>query len=141
MRGHAKGDRSVRVAEVPRKRFASREDEGQRAGPKRFHEGSRGIRNLFSERVESWNSRHEHGGRSRTATALRGEQSRDSGRAEGITRDAVDGVGGDDDELPAPKSTATEPQALEKLRLDGAVVDGRHVAHHPTEPILSSERR
>ena len=63
--------------------------------------------------------------------ALRVEQPLHGGGREGVGGDAVDGVGGDDDELAACRSPAREPHAGEQLGRNGGVVSG-HVGLNPS---------
>ena len=69
----------------------------------------------------------EHRRRRLTAATLRIQQPLHGGGVEGVGRDAVDGVGGDDDELAAADRRACEPHAGEEFGVDRAVVDGSHV--------------
>src|SRR5690606_14634440 len=122
------GNRAVGVSEVPGEGFARRQDEGERAGPERRDEGAGSIRNIFCERVECGYSGYENGGRRRSVATLCVEQAGDGGGAERVAGDAVDGVGGDDDELAATECAAREPHSFEQLGFDAAVVDAPHDA-------------
>ena len=80
----------------------------------------------LGERVEGRDAGDEHGRRRGALAALGVEEALHGGGVERVGGDAVDGVGGDDDELAAADGAAGEAHAGEQLGVDRAVVDGSH---------------
>ena len=128
MRRHANRDGAARLAEVPRERRLRGQDDREPAGPERLDEPLDGLGHFGHEGTQRREARDEDGRRRLPAAALRIEQPLHGGRAERVGGDAVDGVGGDDDELAAADRLACLAHARQKLRLIAAVEEGGHDA-------------
>ena len=101
------------------------------ARPERRHERAHLVGHLCGERVEGRDAGDQHGRRGLPGAALRVEQPLHRVRVEGVGRNAVDGVGGQDDEFPSAECRSGQAHAGQELGAVRAVVNGRHVGSHP----------
>ena len=128
VRRHAHGDGALRLAEVPGQRRLRRQDDREPAGPELLDESLDGLGHLGDECAQRGESGDEHGRRRLTAAPFASSSRATARGVERVRGDAVDGVGGEDDELAPADGLARLTHAGEKLRLIAAVEDGGHVA-------------
>src|SRR5262245_12042395 len=97
--GHPDGHGGTGVAEVPGERRLLLADQRERTGPEGVDEFAGEVRHLGGQRVQGGLGGDQNRRRHAAAAALGPEQPAYGGRVEGVSGDAVDGVGGQDDEL------------------------------------------
>jgi len=115
-----------RVAEIPVQRRARAEDQGQRAGPELVDQVLAVRAERLGQRGRRPHAAHQDRGRHVAAAPLGGEQRGDRGRGEGVGADAVDGIGGQHDELALLDGAGGRDQAVLPLLRVGAVVSSAH---------------
>ena len=100
-------------------------------GQKRSVERDDRVGDDLGQRFERAARGHEHGRRRIGAAALRHQQAADGHRLERIRGDAVDGVGGHDDEIAAGDRGAGFTHAREQRDRVGAIDHRRHAVMVP----------
>ena len=115
-----------RIAEIPLQRRRLLDNEAQRAGPERADQFPGGVRHRVHQAFDGVPGPDEHRDGHVAAAALRRQQRRDRGAVEGVSADAVDGVGGQHDEASA-LDRADRRGDSRRARLGvGAVEHGAH---------------
>ncbi len=124
----------IRTATVPRVSPRSQVSDGcdgrtigESARPELLHEPLDGLGHLRDECAQRRQAGDEDRRRRLTSAPLRLEQPGDRRRVERVRRDAVHGVGREDDELAPADGLARLTHAGEELRLITAIEDGGHV--------------
>ena len=128
--GHAHGEGTAGLPQVPGEGPIGLQDEGQRPGPEGLHEGSGGLGHLGDEPGQVGGVGHEDRRGHLASAPLGGQQPLNGPGVGGVAADAVDGVRGQDDEPACAQVIAGRSEGV-GVGMSGARGGLRGVAHVP----------
>ena len=130
MGGHAHGEGTAGLPQIPGQGRIGLQDEGQSTRPEGLHEGSGGLGHLGDEPDQVGGVGHEDRRGHLASAPLGGQQPLDGRGVGGVAADAVDGVRGQDDEPACAQVIAGRLEGV-GVGMSGARGGLRGVAHVP----------